>query len=326
MFGRVFWRGLVLVGSAVVAAALVGVAPAAAMPPPASNGQILFIDSNSVLTTVNPDGSHPNGLIAAGCARWSPDGSVIATCGAPDGVGSTLLVDPLTGTVLNELFPPDPTLFLACYVWSPDGTGLACENFQPPADPSRGGLYTVRASDGGDIQQMTSNPGGSDCLGDFSPGGTQVVFSRMDPTRPPSADNALFVVNVDGSGLRQITPWGFPNQDCAASWSPNGDWILFDSRKGRAVSLIYVVHPDGTDLHPIPLVGVSSPYFAFQPTWSPDGNKFVFGLVTGRGRGPFQEGIYTANADGSNVQPISIAPPGGSEDSPDWGTHPLAGP
>jgi Tol biopolymer transport system component len=148
----------------------------------------------------------------------------------------------------------------------------------------------------------------------------------MDPTRPSSADSALFVVNVDGSGLRQITPWGFPNQDCAASWSPNGDWILFDSRKSRAVSLIYVVHPNGTGMHAIPLAGVTGPSFAFQPSWSPDGTKFVFGLVTGAAPGTFQEGIYTANADGSDVQPVSIAPPGASDDSPDWGTHALAGP
>jgi Tol biopolymer transport system component len=87
-----------------------------------------------------------------------------------------------------------------------------------------------------------------------------------------------------------------------------------------------VVHPDGTGLHAIPLAGVSRSSFAFQPSWSPDGTKFVFCLVTGRRPGTFQEGIYTANANGTDVDTVRIAPPGGNEDSPDWGTHPLAGP
>jgi hypothetical protein len=303
------------------ALALLPTLPAAAKAP-GPNGQILFIDSNSLLTTVNPDGSHPNGLITAQCARWSPNGSVIATCGGPDAGSSTGFVDPLTGNVVGELFPPDLTLFLACYAWSPNGTRLACEQVNTPVDPARTGLYTVRASDGSGIRQIDSNPGGNDCVGDYSPDGTQFVFSRMDPTLPPGADNALFVANVDGSGLRQITPWGFPNQDCAGSWSPNGNWILFDNRRGK----VFVVHPNGTGMHAIPLAGISSASSAFQPSWSPDGTKFVFALTTRRAPATFQEGIYTPSADGSDVQPISIAPPGsGEDDSPDWGTHALAG-
>jgi hypothetical protein len=44
---------------------------------------------------------------------------------------------------------------------------------------------------------------------------------------------------------------------------------------------------------------VSSFSFAFQPSWSPDGTKFVFALFAQRRPGTGQEGIYTADADGS---------------------------
>jgi Tol biopolymer transport system component len=310
--------------------ALMCAGSAAAKPPPASNGQILFGNPDGVITTVNPDGSHPNGLITFDCGRWSPNGSMIATCGGTHPGGSTLLLDPVTGTVLSELFPPDPTLFLACYVWSPDGARLACEQFQPTDDLSGSGLYTIRASDGGDTQRLTAAIGGpNDNVGDYSPDGTKFVFGRIDPTRPPGANNALFVVNVDGSGLRRITPWGFANGDSFGSWSPNGEWILFGNHQGN----VFLVHPNGSDMHAIPLAGFSNRSFAFQPSWSPDGTKFVFAMFTPLGTptaGPssnFQEGIYTANANGSDVDPVNIAPPGTCcDDGPDWGTHALAGP
>jgi Tol biopolymer transport system component len=226
--------------------------------------------------------------------------------------------------VIGDLFPPDPTLFLACGVWSPDGARLACEQFQPTVDPSRIGLYSVRASDGGDVQRITSNPDGQDNIGDYSPDGSQIVFARIDPTRAAhAANNALFVVNVDGRGLLRITPWGLPGDP--GSWSPNGDWILFG---GARTGKVFLVHPDGTDLHTLPLAGVSGNSYAFQPSWSPDGTKFVFALATPRrGHGTPQEGIYTANADGGDVQPVNIAPPGTCcDDGPNWGTHALAGP
>jgi hypothetical protein len=65
-------RRLIIGGLLTSLIALVCVAPAAAKPPRGPNGQILFL-SDSVITTVNPDGTHPHGLLTAHCARWSPD-------------------------------------------------------------------------------------------------------------------------------------------------------------------------------------------------------------------------------------------------------------
>jgi Tol biopolymer transport system component len=248
---------------------------------------------------------------------------MIATCGGPDPGSSTLLVDSSSGAVLNELFPADASLFLACYAWSPDGLRLACEHFVDPADPSQFGVYSIDASSGDDIHSIVQTPGDDVRVGDYSPDGGRFAFQLTDPTRPPNANNALFVVNVDGSGLRRITPRGLPNDP--GSWSPNGDWIVFGG--ARKTGKVFLVHPDGTDLHTLPLAGVSGLSYALQPSWSPDGTKFVFCLITPRRTpGAPQEGIYTANGNGGDVQPVSVAPPGDFEDSPDWGTHPLAGP
>ena len=98
-------------------------------------------------------------------------------------------------------------------------------------------------SDGRGLSRVTSNPGGDDIPGDYSPDGNRLVFSRTDPSRPATANVALFVVNVDGSGLRRITPWGLPFFEDGGRWSPEGDTILFDDQKS-----LYVVHPDGSGL------------------------------------------------------------------------------
>ena len=98
----------------------------------------------------------------------------------------------------------DPTLFTACLQWSPDGKRLACGGFGEP-DSSRNGIYTIRSSDGGGLTRMTSNPGGEDMPGDYSPDGKRLVFARFDQNGDPVG---LYVVKTDGSHLRPITPSG----------------------------------------------------------------------------------------------------------------------
>jgi Tol biopolymer transport system component len=291
---------------------------------PGPNGQILFsrlVDpavEDFRIVTVNPDGSHLQQVVPLPlqCPHWSPDGSLIATCGPSDGSGSAVIINPDTGSY-RVVTPPDLTLHLACPVWSSDAQRLACGQFDQAADPSRNGMYTIRSSDGGGLRRITANPGGSDEPGDYSPNGRQIVFGRSDPTRPANANQALFVVNVDGTGLRRITPWGLPGPEAFGSWSPDGKTILFDGDGGS----LHVVHPDGTGLAKIPLA-TSGLRRAFHPGWSPDGTRIVFALFTRTSPGSEQEGIYTANADGSDVRQVTSAPI--YDDHPDWGPHPLA--
>ena len=88
---------------------------------------------------------------------WSKSGKeiAVATLLADGKVGTAIIAT--DGTVLRELSIPDPTLNLPCVFWSPDDTRLACEGWDE-ADPSRNGIYTVLAADGGDIQRLTTPP------------------------------------------------------------------------------------------------------------------------------------------------------------------------
>src|SRR5437763_1229536 len=112
--------------------ASVAATPAAGRPL-AHNGQIVFgrddqLVGDTVLYTINPDGSHEHQVLPDGleCPRWSPDGSAILTCGDPAG-GSTRIIDPDTGSY-RTLPNPDPDRFeiMACNDSSPDFERLAC--------------------------------------------------------------------------------------------------------------------------------------------------------------------------------------------------------
>jgi TolB protein len=316
---------LTLAATTLLAVAVTGSAQAKVFGP---NGQIVFsrFDNklgDEVLYAVNPDGTHlhrviPGPPIATECPHWSPDGSLIAACAtSPDGVAQ--LINPDTGA--SQVVPAiDPTLNLACVVWSPDAKRFACGNFDVAADPDRDGLYTVRSSDGSDLKRLTSNPGSIDEPGDYSPNGKQIVFNRTDPTRPATANNALFVVNVDGTGLHRITPWNASGEQRGlsdGSWSPNGTTILYGDLSGRS---LFTVHPDGSGLAKVPLATTGFS-FPFGPSWSPDGTRIVLGLFIKTSPGTGQEGIYTANADGSDVQPVTSSST--FDSSADWGPHPL---
>jgi Tol biopolymer transport system component len=279
-------------------------------------------DEESVTYTVNPDGSHVQQLFTEGARpRWSPDGTEIQIFCCDDGMAAHF-IDPGTGD-LRTLPPPDPTIETFCGgSWSPDGKRLTCEGYGVN-DPSLNGIYSIRASDGGGLTRITSNPGGNDIPGDYSPDGRRLVFIRFEDDRPAG----FFVTHVDGSGLRRLTPTDMILDDSgfAGSWSPTGDEILIVALASEdAHKAIWVVNEDGSSLHQLPITPACGGPFSdptshgcYSPGWSPDGSKIVFTRSSPSGD---QENIYTVNADGSGLFQVTN---GGGDDNPDWGTHAL---
>jgi Tol biopolymer transport system component len=328
---RYLFRGRrrLLVLLALLVAAMAALSAAAS--PRGTNGQITFARFNPLLGdtqvyVVNTDGTGQRlvqGPTDTGeCPAWFPDGAHIATCGSPvlPGGGSRI-INPDDGT-FRDIGGQDPTLFNPCSFPSPDGTMLLCETFSE--DGSQNGIHTIRSSDGGGLTQITSNPGGDDIPGGWSPNGKRIVFDRISPE---GDSEGLFVVNINGTGLKQITP--DLRFSSFGSWSPQGNEIVFSRHVTADVhSSIWVVHADGTGLREINIQPASACGGANadpdaqgcnEPTWSPDGTMIAF--VRSHNNDVDGE-IYTVNADGTDLTKVTSAP---GSNSPNWGTHPPTG-
>lgn len=110
-------------------------------------------------------------------------------------------------------------------------------------------------------------------------------------------DEEIYVVNADGSNLKNLTENLFLDVD--PSWSPDGNRIAFISERGE-VDDIYVMNADGSNPQRI----TNNSYVQYthfsNPHWSPDGNKLLFLLSTGQGMD-----FYTINYDGSDLQRLT---------------------
>jgi Tol biopolymer transport system component len=301
-------------------------ATSATAKPRGANGKIVTNSDNLVtghkeVYTVDPDGTdeHLVSSAEAEVGQWSPDGSMFVLFTS---VGERLF-DPDTGVGIDLGLPDThyPHLALFCGVWSPNGARLACEGFGQ-SDPSLNGVYTLRASDGGDLQRVTFEPNGDDCPSDYSPNGKRLVI-----TRASASVFGIFTVKLDGSGMRQLTPNGMEFNFCNGRWSPQGNEIVFSAHvpNGDYHSSIWVVHSDGSGLRQLPIAGpcggpLADPatFGCFNPVWSPDGKKIAFG----RNQDDAQRDLYTVNADGSGLFQVTNTPDI-NEFNGDWGTHPL---
>jgi dipeptidyl aminopeptidase/acylaminoacyl peptidase len=284
-------------------------APAASKVP---GGLILYGDWDASLQqaewfTVRPDGSAPHDLrVSATCAVWFPDGTrILITNDAAAGAGTPLrpaVVDP-NGSNLQPLDATrNPDLNLGCGEVSPDGTRIALEGFGQGGHAELDGIYSVRASDGGGLVRLLEGPVAPPR---YSPDGTRLSFFDTKEGVSPTGSGALFVMGSDGAGLVRITPWGYAFADHA--WSPDGRWIVFQRPYGQ----MYLVRPDGSDLHRVPL-NLPPGTGALNPEWSPDGTWIVFSLQR-----PEQAEIYMARPDGTSLRKVAGAPDVQAQ-HPDW--------
>jgi TolB protein len=114
----------------------------------------------------------------------------------------------------------------------------------------------------------------------------------------------LFDANIDGSGLRQLTPFSAEVGN-KADWSPDSKRIMFISTPGNDAQVnTFTIARDGTDLQAVtdyPLGGTR----AFGNTYSPDGRWILLRIEQDNSSGGFQSALFKIRADGSDLTQVT---------------------
>ncbi|MFJ4192422.1 TolB family protein [Kitasatospora sp. NPDC089509] len=281
--------------------------------------------TTSAIVTLGPDGTgrhqvtQPTARVLDDRPDWSPDGSAIAFDRTDPQNGTarvwTVSTDGDNAHQISQLCDTSSATTDCANederapAFSPDGKQLAFSRSWGALDAAHNNqvqysdLYLM-SPDGTSVQRLTfltndkpysgavSNPS-------WSPDGKQLTFEyRTSATGQPANSRAVYVVGVDGTGLRQLTPWELRAGDRAA-WSPDGTQILFttypagpDNAPGGG---IYTVHPDGSAIGA--LTPAPSTVFYGTAAYAPDGTSIVFAQApAGSGAD-----LYSMRPDGTGV-------------------------
>jgi Tol biopolymer transport system component len=178
-------------------------------------------------------------------------------------------------------------------------------------------LWVVDAG-GGTPRQVTAGDN-NDQGAAFSPDGTKLVFRRV-------ANDDLYVVNLDGTGLRNLTADGGTSQEYEPAWSPDGTKIAYELGTSSGQGSIFSIDADGgnpTNLTPEnPTPPTCDPdHFrrSRDPSWSPDGSRIAFtgSPVCNGTTSQIGTDIWLMNPDGGGKVNI-VANDGISEEEPHW--------
>jgi TolB protein len=225
----------------------------------------------------------------------------------------------LTGTHERQVtFPPtgyvdrDPDV-------SPDGRRIVFQReLVPCTDVCTNEIFVVDV-DGGNLTNLTNNPTDRDCLFTngcamtpaWSPDGTSIAFQRQSGPFENDLiyESAIYIMNADGSQLRQITQQVHPatGDDTSPQWSPDGRSLVFQRNNVRGAE------PDGgIALWTINLeTGQERRITPFDlragdtPDWSPDGQRILF-HSNNDGPPDVSANLYTIRADGTDLQQLTF--------------------
>jgi Tol biopolymer transport system component len=243
------------------------------------------------------------------CLTLSPSGRDILYGKTGVDGGITPVTQGLIGRGTSQWDPP-AGLSLAPVAWSTK-LDLAFAGLNE-TKPNDNGIYLSIANGGGliwgELTRLTTATGGHDDIPlGFSPDGSKLLFLRDNSPNNVGPMGDLFVIGIDGSGLRQLNPPSIKvrNNDlfgAGASWSPDGLRVAFsgfDTSKGAGSTAVYVVSAAAGAA-----TAITEPEdnFSTSARWSPDGSWIAFDRSTGAGG---NHDAWLVHPDGSGLTNIT---------------------
>ena len=238
---------------------------------------------------------------------------------ASDGSGFKVL-DGLPGRKMN----------LVSVGWSADASRVYVMSGYDAVDQKDIGLFSVRATDGGDLtSELKSPPGdvasgkaGTSCARpdsvNASPDGTKLLVNRISPG---SDCGAVLLFDAHGGNEVHINPagtvavdlefWDFLERGrISEGWSADGSRIAFGAYVVAAeASALYVATGDGSGVRQI----VSPDVGAVTAQWSPDGRWIAF-----TSKLKAQPQIWRVHPDGSGLERLTDGADGSTSVAAVW--------
>jgi tol-pal system beta propeller repeat protein TolB len=220
--------------------------------------RIAYIDGTK-LKIVDSDGANVRTIPTVGAAlspSWHPSGRYLVYVDADDGGTRIAQVD--LRTMKPRLLAASTRGLNITPVYTKDGKNIVWANGgDSPAElvvASAGGEDSVPKPFVGRTGFETTSPS-------FSPDGKQLVFMSPRPLTPQ-----LYSVNVNGTGLRLLTPVvaGKRSYRTGADWSPAGDEIAFQQQNGDFQ--VWTIRVKDRVMTQLTSDGENE-----DPAWAPDG-------------------------------------------------------
>ncbi|NER15026.1 hypothetical protein GWK08_16340 [Leptobacterium flavescens] len=175
--------------------------------------------------------------------------------------------------------------------YSPDGKQIIFES-------NRDGnweLYLM-ASDGGDLQRLTSNTH-DDRRPFWHPDGKKILFESNKNGR-----FQLFELETKTGKITKLQLPEMEGEPIFASYSPDGKYIAFSSGKSDGTSDIRIVSNKGQNLEAL----IIYPHRNLYPRWSPDAKSLLF--FSRHETDNKDDEIYRINLDGSGKKRLTNWP------------------
>ena len=187
--------------------------------------------------------------------------------------------------------------------WSPDGRKILFlrAKLEGVGYSAARDLYVMDADGSHQRRLLPHKPGGffsEELIGSptWSPDGRRIAFVS---NRRKGLDFEIYLINADGSGLRNLTK-GRGGSDSLPAWSPDGRKIAFVGWRDLEMGL-HVMNADGSHERQLIKAGPQVPSLA----WSPDGRKVLFEQFDKNGP---RSDLYVINANGGGLRNLTRNP------------------
>jgi Tol biopolymer transport system component len=138
-----------------------------------------------------------------------------------------------------------------CPAWSPVAERLAFVR--------EGAIWVTNRDGSGASHYVVPHQGNSLRRGPWSPDGRRILAVSLGPNNEYQRD--IFAVDIAGGAAQQLTT--DPDLDDMPSWSPDGQYIAFASKRTRRYG-VYIMRADGTNQTLLPASAESA-----VPAWAP---------------------------------------------------------